>query len=177
MINVAQGFGNNVTSVKYFNPGTMVASELLPDGVNIYILGPPRGSLINKSNPSHGEHKQTYFGLDNLAVDGFIDALFASDSHGDQSAGGDAYVPFSDNGINKQVAEEMLFFKKHYFSSQNRYRLIDDAWLDVVGQFALQLDGAVNNTSLVLAIELTESGKVMLFPGDAQVGSLSLIHI
>ena len=41
----------------------------------------------------------------------------------------------------------------------------------MTGQFALQLDGAVNNTSLVLAIELTESGKVLLFPGDAQVGS------
>jgi hypothetical protein len=39
------------------------------------------------------------------------------------------------------------------------------------GQFALQLDGAINNTSLVLAIELEGSGSVLLFPGDAQVGS------
>lgn len=36
---------------------------------------------------------------------------------------------------------------------------------------ALKLDEDTNNTSLVLAFELLESGKVLLFPGDAQVGS------
>ncbi|HEX9991076.1 MAG TPA: MBL fold metallo-hydrolase [Chloroflexia bacterium] len=36
---------------------------------------------------------------------------------------------------------------------------------------ALSLDSVVNNTSLALAIELTESGKVLLFPADAQIGN------
>jgi hypothetical protein len=33
------------------------------------------------------------------------------------------------------------------------------------------LDSSTNNTSLVLAIELRESGKVLLFAADAQVGN------
>jgi hypothetical protein len=35
----------------------------------------------------------------------------------------------------------------------------------------LQLDSATNNTSLVLAIELTRSREVLLFVADAQVGN------
>lgn len=39
------------------------------------------------------------------------------------------------------------------------------------GELALQLDGATNNTSLVLALELGEAGAVLLFVGDAQAGN------
>src|SRR5262245_29768461 len=35
---------------------------------------------------------------------------------------------------------------------------------------ALKIDGDVNNTSLALALELADK-KVLLFPGDAQVGN------
>jgi len=41
----------------------------------------------------------------------------------------------------------------------------------VAGRLALQLDSDTNNTSLVLAFELVDSGRVLLFPGDAQVGN------
>ena len=36
---------------------------------------------------------------------------------------------------------------------------------------ALKLDSDTNNTSHALAIELIDSGRVLLFPGDAQVGN------
>jgi hypothetical protein len=36
---------------------------------------------------------------------------------------------------------------------------------------ALRLDSDTNNTSLVLAFELGQSGRVLLLPGDAQVGN------
>ena len=39
------------------------------------------------------------------------------------------------------------------------------------GRLALQLDSHTNNTSLALAFELIPSGRVLLFPGDAQVGN------
>ena len=35
----------------------------------------------------------------------------------------------------------------------------------------MQLDSDTNNTSLVLAFELVDSGQVLLFPADAQVGN------
>ena len=41
---------------------------------------------------------------------------------------------------------------------------------------ALKLDSDTNNTSLALAIELVPSGKVLLFPGDAQAGNWNSWH-
>src|SRR5262249_3307578 len=66
------------------------------------------------------------------------------------------------------------FFVEHYgFRKRDAYswRRIDDDWLAAAGPLALQLDKATNNTSLALAIELSEGGKVLLFPGDAQIGN------
>ena len=69
------------------------------------------------------------------------------------------------------------FFDRHYWgrgpdaAPDQSWRRIDSDWLDASREFALQLDSATNNTSLVLAIELVKSGKVLLFAADAQVGS------
>ena len=51
------------------------------------------------------------------------------------------------------------------------WRRVDGAWLDNAEQFALAPNSATNNTSLALAIELVDTGQVLLFPADAQVGS------
>ncbi len=53
------------------------------------------------------------------------------------------------------------------------WRNIDLDWLNEAETLALKLSGDTNNTSLALAIELGEPGKgrVLLFPGDAQVGN------
>jgi hypothetical protein len=51
------------------------------------------------------------------------------------------------------------------------WRRIDNDWLQSAAQLALQLDNAVNNTCLVWAFELIESGEVLLSVGDAQVGN------
>ena len=47
----------------------------------------------------------------------------------------------------------------------------DRDWLQDTSGFALLLDRAVNNSSLVLAIELEPGGDVLLFAADAQVGN------
>jgi beta-lactamase superfamily II metal-dependent hydrolase len=49
-----------------------------------------------------------------------------------------------------------------------KWRRIDSDWLQMGEQLALQQVSTVNNTSLVFALELTESGKVLLFVGDAE---------
>ena len=51
------------------------------------------------------------------------------------------------------------------------WRRVSADWLAGAEELALQLDNTVNNTSLVLAIELVNSQKVLLFVGDAQVGN------
>ena len=70
------------------------------------------------------------------------------------------------------------FFDRYYFgrypdplAPDQSWRRIDADWLGAAAEFALQLDSATNNTSLVLAIELIDSGKVLLFAADAQVGN------
>jgi hypothetical protein len=70
------------------------------------------------------------------------------------------------------------FFSKHYGISRGKktdqaWRRIESDWLEAAGQIALSINSMTNNTSLVLAFELTETkpAKVLLFTGDAQVGN------
>lgn len=51
------------------------------------------------------------------------------------------------------------------------WRRIDGDWLETAEALALRLNDEVNNTSLVVAFELQDTGKVLLFTGDAQRGS------
>jgi hypothetical protein len=51
------------------------------------------------------------------------------------------------------------------------WRRIDQDWLLSAARLSLQMDSATNNTSLVLAFEFIETGEVLLFAADAQIGS------
>jgi hypothetical protein len=58
-----------------------------------------------------------------------------------------------------------------YDAPQQAWRRIDHEWLSAFRQLALDLDSDTNNTSLVLAFEFAQTGEVLLFVGDAQVGN------
>jgi hypothetical protein len=51
------------------------------------------------------------------------------------------------------------------------WRRIDMDWLGIGADLAIQLDDRTNNSSVVLAFEFVDTGRVMLFTADAQVGS------
>lgn len=51
------------------------------------------------------------------------------------------------------------------------WRRIDLDWMGVSADLAMQLDDRTNNTSLALAFEFVDTGRVLLFVGDAQVGN------
>jgi hypothetical protein len=55
--------------------------------------------------------------------------------------------------------------------SDQSWRRIDHDWLAMSATLAMQLDDRTNNTSLVLAFESIDTGRVMLFAADAQIGS------
>lgn len=132
-------------------------------GVRIYVLGPPRdeGLLGKLLLPS-----------DSPELYG-IGATPAADG-----SGADDAAPFDAmQAIPLEVARELPFFRQRYWGSDVApaidaadWRRIDGTWLESGTELALRLDSVTNNTSLVLAIELA-NGDVMLFPGDAQVGS------
>lgn len=50
----------------------------------------------------------------------------------------------------------------------DEWRRIENDWLSMVGNLALNLDTYTNNTCLAFAVEFISSKKVLLFPGDAQ---------
>jgi hypothetical protein len=62
---------------------------------------------------------------------------------------------------------------ERYRARADAWRTIDDDWLQQASTLALYLDTFTNNSSLVLAIELVASGKVLLFAADAQTGNWS----
>jgi hypothetical protein len=76
------------------------------------------------------------------------------------------------------------FFREHYGAGDEgadqpqaevpgaaAWRRIDGEWLYSAQTLAFRLNRGIDNTSLVLAFELPESRKVLLFIGDAQRGN------
>ncbi|MEY3443435.1 MAG: hypothetical protein RLZZ519_1716 [Bacteroidota bacterium] len=164
--------GKSSNGILYLAPGSEVNGAGLPSGIKVHVLGPPRNSLIHKSNPSAGQNKETYFGFENGGLTGMVDGLLSMGLDNPNPTAPDPSRPFKQGrGMTVNEASQDSFFQQHYFNPEEKHRRIENSWLNVVGQFALQLDSATNNTSLVLAIELEKSGKILLFPGDAQVGS------
>ncbi len=162
--------------VTFWEPGQSWNSDSAP-GIKVYMLGPPRDTTALHKTDSTAE----VYHLDA----GFLEAAvnLAGDTGGD---GGRPYTPFG-KGYGKPLSDIVAgkpggpvgqFINEHYLGPGSAspetdvsWRRIDDAWLGSAEQLALALDSATNNTSLALAIELTGSGKVLLFPADAQVGN------
>lgn len=124
----------------------------LPDHVLGYDAGRP-------FDPAH-----TYL-LQDFAPDFVVKESDASAHHSEHN----------DHSVRAPITE---FLARRYYTPPNAlaendqdWRRIDGEWLQSAEQLALALDDATNNTSLVLAIELVDSGKVLMFPGDAQAGN------
>jgi hypothetical protein len=67
--------------------------------------------------------------------------------------------------------------KEIYENEADAWRKIDFDWLiGGAANLALRLNSGINNLSLVLAIEFEDTGKVLLFPGDAEFGSWESWH-
>jgi hypothetical protein len=172
--------------VRYWNPGGAPWTSADLPGVRIYALGPPRDEqLLKKTFASDevyhlaaSETATTAFfgaaGLNTAAPGaGQDDSWFPFDA----AYGRELRDPTSDASVRMPEATAE-FLQRHYYGPSSdvgeqdqSWRRIDEDWLGSAAQFALNLDSATNNTSLVLAIELLPGGEVLLFPADAQVGN------
>lgn len=145
------------------------------EGVRFYILGPPedpdyiRRKLSKTETYDEGKHGLSLFDSFMAAVGGDEDDDFADDKK--------RALPFDEHHhIKPDAARGVEFFEQHYGfaeGGEDEWRRIDHEWLNMAGQLALHLDSYTNNTCLAFAVELGEpgEGKVLLFPGDAQVGN------
>lgn len=166
-MNHVKGFAEKETGIEYFYPGDLIENIKLP-GIRIYVLGPPKSALLNKDSPSSGSKKEVYMGLQNRTMSGFVNSILQMNESQDEYQDSSPFLE-SDTLIAEEAQKHP--FLKEYFNPDQTYRNIDDEWLNITGALALQLDNDTNNTSLAIAIEFISSGKVMLFPADAQVGS------
>jgi hypothetical protein len=156
--------------IKYLRPGSPPHTIPGVDNVRVYVLGPPHDrKQIKKSDPSKRASEVYELGGGSGADAGFMAAVEP------QSDGASAQRPFDGwFDVTDEEARKIEFFQNQYGFDDNAgdaWRRIEDEWLGAAGSLALQLDSDTNNTSLALAFELLPSGRVLLFPGDAQVGS------
>jgi hypothetical protein len=167
----------------YRTPGEAPLSLPGVKCVKCYVLGPPKD--IESLKKLEGL-KETY--LSQVAIDGDTAFMAAALAATGAALSGDDDLfnrshPFDKNLVipannAKRHPKFGSFFVKHYgFSrgekSDHEWRRIESDWLEAAGQLALSINSITNNTSLVLAFELTETNptKVLLFAGDAQVGN------
>ncbi len=156
----------------YLKPGRTLEMPGLPSGsVKVHVLGPPRSDdLLYRIDPRIGESYDRALAAAVLQASKFLDA--AQRGKGEATREEEHY-PFNQTyklrgARQRRPLREIM---KRYHRREDAWRKIDDDWLQQAGELALFLDTFTNNSSLVLAIELIESGKVLLFAADAQTGN------
>ncbi len=175
-------------SPTYLEPGGTPITIPGLDGVRIFVLGPPRDRsmlrLEERSDEMYHFGARTGWGFERALSASFalseegedwaIEANPFGDSHGHDLD--DVLAGKSEPAILKFVADNYageappLDEGAEHLGDQS-WRRIDADWMGIAADLALQLDRGVNNTSLVLAFEFTDTGRVCLFPGDAQIGN------
>lgn len=165
-INNLQQIGKETS---YLKPGQVLDLPGFPKGqVKVYVLGPPTdNNLLFDINPGKGESYEAKLAEAMNIADGFISAL--TNFTEEDTAADESFFPF--NWQYKLPVAGSEFLARSYDLKGEEWRKIDEDWLGQAEQLALYLDSYTNNSSLVLAFELVEAQKVLLFVGDAQTGN------
>jgi len=174
--------------LRYLRPGGETVDLANATGARVYVLGPPKNvDQLHKADPSEHDSEvyKARFALDEEIA--FMAAVrpkeFGRMLGQDEDETVRRSLPFDpEYRIEKDQAGNDAFFQTHYGFDDGpgergeAWRRIDNDWLHAAETLALQMDKYTNNTCLALAIELVDSGKVLLFPGDAQVGNMLSWH-
>lgn len=185
------------TKKKFLEPGDVIEpgnlidvindKELIP-GWRFYVLGPPK-DIKQLGETGEGGNVNLYhfaesqigdltavikFFCSDMSLDKYREELKTHPPEERQKF--NAWFPFDDrfrkeigdlNG-SKPVNDDTY---RRYFQDSVWQRIDYDWLVGPAESLALQMDNYTNNTSLVLAMEHMESERVLLFPGDAQLGN------
>ncbi|AXY76807.1 hypothetical protein D3H65_23660 [Paraflavitalea soli] len=161
---------NGNPDISFWNPGEQADAKTtgLP-GINFYFLGPPKDydKLRVMEDSEHIEMYLTEMGLS----DNFFVALTSEEDEESNEALSPFHKRYRWQGPMKGEQEDPEGVWNLYYNKDHDWRSIENDWLHNAGALALNLDSYTNNTSLVIAIELEDSDKVLLFPADAQIGN------
>jgi hypothetical protein len=175
---------------RYRTPGEGPLALPGAPGARVYVLGPPKEmDFLKRSDPKSGEAYEARLAL-NEETAFFAAVLAAQGKEGplamtpEEEEVANLSYPFDKVfRIKTEDAQQDPFFQEMYYGAasgqeglDSAWRRIDSDWMGSAGSLALKLDSNTNNTSLALAIELVPSGKVLLFPGDAQAGNWRSWH-
>ena len=174
--------------VRFLEPKVAPFELPVAPGIRVYVLGPPRDKALIGVTDRPGE---TY-GINRFGMAPVVIGLNNAFEVGDV-AWNDQTAPFDPNegfdlsdildgtDVSTQLtnAEEAasraatieLVHARYTDAAGEPWRRIDHDWLGVSADLAIQIDQRTNNSSLVLAFEFLDTGRVMLFVGDAQVGN------
>jgi hypothetical protein len=163
---------------RYLMPGEGPLEEDWLPGFRFYVLGPPHDAAALKDCGDDGS-AELYHALGGLRAgaayqrSGQDMTSYARGLGAGQASA--AFVrewPFDPRLCYAQDDPRVRqWFGDSYYAAPEAWRNVDEDWLGVASDLALQLDSLTNNTSLVLAIERIADGKVLLFPADAQEGN------
>jgi hypothetical protein len=172
-VKILKGIGARKPS--YLTPGTSLLMPGVPAGsVRVHVLGPPRRDVdLFRADPRKGESYDPALASANLLASRFLDA---SRKTRRGSSGREDDYPFNERykrSAESRHSPALAGIVKRYHARAVEWRTIDDDWMQQAETLALYLDTFTNNSSLVLAIELVASGKVLLFAADAQTGNWS----
>jgi hypothetical protein len=176
--------------VQYFSPGSDAFPLVNLPNVTTYVLGPPREeTLLKRSKPRKRKREVYELSAETIQDDVFLVAALGAAGSGQQPTADEMArlklsLPFGfKNLLSIDTTSQMMGalqdpkalndFNAIYQREGEEWRRIDSDWLGAAEQLALKLDSDTNNTSLALAIEIGSgpNSRVLLFPGDAQVGN------
>jgi hypothetical protein len=155
-------------NIQYFRPGDIIENVENAPGVRFYVLGPPL--LWDNVKAEAGGQGETYQHNKELADSDAFSAAVLNYAAGQPPA---SMLPFDEQYVLTDLNSPV---PKEYENSGSAWRKIDFEWLYSAGSLALRINSLTNNLSLALAIEFTDSGRVLLFPGDAEYGSWASWH-
>ncbi len=166
-----QGLRRMAKTIRFLSPGDgPIEVEGVP--VKFFPFGPPRDrKLLTSLDP----RKKEEFHFGPFAMGDTGAGLFAAFEA--RSEGGTGSAPFAARHLlttpgdeSAEALTEKNYVQRVYHDGPEKRR-IDSDWLSDAEGMALRLNTEVNNTSLVLGIELEKSKQVLLFTGDAQAGN------
>ena len=165
-----------IENVSFLKPGEEVRWGV-QNAFHAYVLGPPRDDeKLRQLDPSKGAAREVYLARpeDAETVRGLSGRVGKEELQSDDLPFALPYRRHYDPTHRKdrrlQQARRWNDQVVMLYELSDAARRIDDVWSGSAEDLALKIDGDVNNTSLALAFELPD-GKVLLFPGDAQVGN------
>jgi beta-lactamase superfamily II metal-dependent hydrolase len=174
---------NNKKPLYYRRPGEDPLTIPGVNSVKVYVLGPPRNVIDIKTVEMESEMYPEFAAISEFQP--FATALKGSPANVSKEDEPSVrrscpfdkrYEILPEDEITDQKYKD--FFEQFYGFTKDKgqgeeWRRIDTDWLATAGELALKINDMTNNTSLVLAFELTDAQprEVLLFPGDAQVGN------